>query len=230
MTLPRAAAIIALIMTSALPVRADTPGEALFNIGNELCLKAMEGDASIYDASGTVAHIDGSFEGRAGFCGCVGREFTDYDADYLATLQGELAPGSTSTDTLQFAMAINTAICLDPDRLTDMEADVIDGDLVGTDLSPDEIAVMGEGFTIDEHDVFMCEMTLRGDMLAPGFNADEVTTELEATGRSREDLCQCAATWFASEGEPLQRAIETAANPTLVYSSSMAGAINFCMN
>lgn len=196
----------------------------LYDLGRDTCSSAIEGEVDGVDGLGFVAMVDSANWERAEYCHCVAEEFQDFDSDDLASMTSRTRDGD---EHLAFITTMNMAICLPGQKDdADMEWDeeVEDGDLAEWEVEelPDE------DFAYDEGDKQMCEMALDDAIMVPGFDREDILAGMGLAGQSRDDLCTCAARYFAAEGEPLQQAIENASNPNIVYASTLAGAIETC--
>lgn len=195
----------------------------LYDLGRDTCSSAIDGEVDGVDGLGFVAVVDSANWERAEFCHCVAEEFQDLDSEDLASMTSGTSDGD---DHLAFVTTMNMAICLPGAGDADIEWDgeVEDGDLAEWEVEelPDE------DFAYDEGDKQMCELALDDAIMVPGFDREDILAGMKRVGQSRDDLCTCAARYFAAEGEPLQQAIENASNPNIVYASTLAGAIETC--
>lgn len=206
------------LVLSLGPVQAQSRVDQLYDIGLDACSYALKGYIDTVDGAFFAAAISEARMSEAEYCRCVATEFTDGDDDDLALLN---ADSLDSVDHRAFMTAMNMMICL-PDA-----SDVVDGDLADIDLEEEELP--DEDFAYDESDVYMCQQALDGGIMVPGFNEAEVLERMDAGGQTRTQLCTCAARYFAAGGEGLQEDIENAGNPTIAYTSTMAGAIEVCL-
>ncbi len=195
---------------SLQPVQAQSVEEWLHHIGLDACQSALKGHVENVDGDFFAEAISDANLSPSAYCQCVADEFAEGDEEDLAILN---ADSLDSVDHHSFLTAINMMVCL-PD---------VDFDALEEEDLPDE------DFAYDDSDVYMCQQALDGGIMVPGFDENDVLAQLEASGQSRTDLCTCAARYFAAGGEGLQTSIENAANPSIVYASTMAGAINVCL-
>ncbi len=201
---------------SLSPAQAQSRVDQLYDIGLDACSEGLRGYVDNVDGTFFGAAISEAGMSEADYCGCVATEFTDGDDSDLALLN---ADSLDSVDHRSFMTAINMMICL-PDA-----SDVLDGDLA--DMDQEELP--DEDFAYDDSDVYLCQQALDGGIMVPGFNETEVLDRMNAGGQTRTQLCTCAARYFAAGGEGLQQDIENAGNPTIAYTSTMAGAIEVCL-
>jgi hypothetical protein len=213
------------LLVSAHPAAAQQSlRDSLYDLGRDTCSSAIDGEVDGVDGLGFVAVVDSVNWERAEYCHCVAGEFQDLDADDLASMTSGTKEGD---EHLAFITTMNMAICLpgsSDDADIESDGEVEDGDLAEweTEELPDE------DFAYDEGDKHMCEMALDDAIMVPGFDLEDILVVMKKTGQSRDDLCTCAARYFAAGGEPLQQEIENASNPNIVYASTLAGAIETC--
>jgi hypothetical protein len=214
------AALALLLSTQA--ASAQSVSKQLYEIGYDACTLAMRGELQDVDGSHYRRIVDESSMNRVEFCGCVAEDFGTGDKNDLAALKS-----AKRVDQLSLMSVMAMTGCL-----PESDDDVTDGDLAGTDFSDgeSELDPPEEDFAYDESDVNMCRMALDGDLMTPGFNNVEVVKKIKSNGQTIGDVCICAGRYFTAGGESLQKEIEEAGNPTIVYASTMAGAINICVN
>lgn len=238
-----------LIGASAGIARADT-GSELFELGRSSCTRSLDGSLSQIDSAEFKAALQTAQHPQAQFCTCVGAEFRDDgDAETLSDLRAELT-GQDSYFLLRFMLFDHMASCLPPgvsvglgvdlgldedDLNADLasdDADVIDGDLVGTDMGEDDLdaTLADNDFAADEGDIFMCTSAFDDTMMLPGFDPQATLARVRAGGQSVRAVCSCAASYLTSLGEPFQQEVENAQNPQVVYGSALAGGIEICLN
>lgn len=200
------------VLVSSQTASAQSVSKQLRDIGYGACTLAMQGELKDVDGTHYRGIVDKSSMNRVEFCTCVAEDFSTGDKDDLAKLKS-----AKRVDQLALMSVMAMTGCL-PENASD--EDVTDGDLD----SPEE------NFAYDQSDVNMCLMAIDGDLMVPGFNETEILRKINSIGLKATDLCVCAAQYFAAGGEALQKEIEEAGNPTIVYASTMAGAINICLN
>ncbi|MBN9334890.1 hypothetical protein [Devosia sp.] len=207
------------------PVQGQDFDNELYVIGLGACAAALDGQVEGIDGASFASTIAEAGVSKGDYCHCVATEFTIGDPGDLALLNADTME---SVDHFQFMTVMNMMICV-PDMETDWE--VTDGDLVDIDMFDEDATedLPDEDFAYDEGDVYMCQQALDGGIMVPGFNEIDVLERLRSGGQSRTQLCTCAARYFAAGGEGLQDGIESAANPTIAYASTMAGAIEMCL-
>lgn len=208
------------LLFATQPVQAQTVSKQLHDIGYEACTLALQGKLEGVDGPHYRKIVDESSMNRVEFCSCVAEDFGTGDKADLARLKS-----ANRAEQLGLMSVLSMTGCLPEtdDEVTD--GDLADGDVVDSDLDSPE-----EDFAYDESDVNMCNMAMDGGMMVPGFDESEALARIRGNGQAVGDVCVCAARYFAAGGEELQKSIEGAANPNLVYSSTMAGAINTCIN
>lgn len=200
---------------------AQSVGIQLHDIGYEACTQAMQGQLRDVDGAHYRQIVDASSMNRVEFCNCVAEDFSTGSKQDLTLLKS-----SKRADHLAMMSVMAMTGCL-PDSYAD--PDVIDGDLV--DAEPDgDLDMAQDDFAYDESDVNMCQMAFDGELLLPGFDADDVKRKIKSNGQKLDDVCVCSARYFTAGGEALQKEIEEANNPNVVYSSTLAGAISTCVN
>lgn len=206
------------------PVQAQDFSNELYVIGMSACASALAGQVDNVDGTFFAFAIAEAGVSKGDYCHCVGTEFTDGDPGDLDLLNSDTME---SVDHFEFMTSMNMMICLPADD----DSEVTDGDLVDLDMTDADFAeeLPDEDFAYDEGDVYMCQQALDGGIMVPGFNETEVLERMRSGGQSRTQLCTCAARYFAAGGEGLQKEIENAANPNVVYASTMAGAIEVCL-
>lgn len=213
------------LLVSAQGAFAQSVSSQLHEIGYGACTLAMQGELEDVDGPHYRRIVDESSMNRVEFCNCVAEDFGTGDKDDLAKLTS-----ASRVDHLAMMSVFAMTGCL-PDGADD--DDVTDGDLVDTDTDFDVDGVLDspeEDFAYDESDVNMCRMAMDGGLMVPGFDETEVASKIRSNGQKISDVCVCAARYFTAGGEALQKEIEEAGNPTIVYASTMAGAINMCVN
>lgn len=212
-------AVVALLV-STQAAQAQSVSKQLYDIGYDACTLAMQGKLKGVDGPHYRRIVDEKGENRADFCACVAQDFSTGDKSDLAKLK---SPDRAQQLSLMSVLSMTGC-------LPETDDDVTDGDLVDDDGIDGELDPPEEDFAYDESDVNMCKMAMDGGFMVPGFNEVEVKKKIRSNGQKVNDVCVCAARYFTAGGEGLQKSIEEAANPTIVYSSTMAGAINTCVN
>lgn len=212
------------LLVSAHTASAQSVSKQLHEIGYGACSLAMQGELKDVDGPHYRQIVDESSMNRVEFCSCVAEDFSTGDKDDLAKLKS-----AKRVDHLAYMSVMSMTGCLPEDASND---DVTDGDLVDTDFSDreSELDTPEDDFAYDESDVNMCKMAMDGGLMVPGFDESEVVSKIKSNGQKISDVCVCAARYFTAGGEALQKEIEEASNPTIVYASTMAGAINTCVN
>lgn len=186
-------------------------------LGNDICLKAMSGQIKGLDVDQYITEIEATGMDSDVICGCVGDGMAELDADMSRSLQNEII--SQDYALLAFALDQNIAHCME--NYTDNN----DGELVGTEF---DWQVQEGIYDIADYD--MCHNALEGGLMMPGFDEVEVNGMIEVKGRSKIQTCQCSATYMKSISDRLEAEMATAQNPSVIYSSTLAGSIMQCLD
>jgi hypothetical protein len=206
-----ASSFIALLL-SAQGSFAQPVSVQLHDIGYDACTQAMQEQLPDVDGAHYRRIVDASSMNRVEFCNCVAEDFSTGGKDDLSLLKS-----TKWVDHLAMMSVMAMTGCLPEDY---SDPDVTDGDL---DMDT-------EDFAYDESDVNLCKMAFEGDFPLPGFDGAAIARRVKSNGQTVDDVCICSARDFTVAGEALQIEIEDADNPNLIYSSTLAGAINTCTN
>ena len=82
---------------------------------------------------------------------------------------------------------------------------------------------------IDESDREMRQMFVADATLIPGFISESVNNRLKRTGQSANDLCTCSARKMTAKARQLEKEIENSPNSSVIYASTLGGAIDTCL-
>ena len=207
MRLSLTALVSAALSLSLQVAQAQPARDQLYRMGDSICRRVLGEGIEGIDNGSYRAAVAAENWGQDSYCHCVAEEFAvDIDDRFGVTT------AAPAREAEAMAVKIDDALstCLSSD-----------GDLA------DEPEI--ESLSYDDNDVRMCRMALDGGFMVPGFNETAVLTQIASSGQTTDDLCSCAAMHISAGGEPLQREIESAANPTIAYASTLAGGINGCL-
>ena len=208
-------AAIGILLTAQIS-QGQSVKEQRYDLGKRICAMVLEGELEAIAGKPYRETIDRTLWDRAEYCHCVGEEFADDPTDRHGLLR---ATGDDEAHAMQAKIEDALQSCLPGSGNM--------ADLAGTDYAhPDEDADDGES----EADARLCEQAIEGGILLPGFDDDAVRVRMRASRQDRAMLCACSAKHMAVDPEAFDAEVEAAANPSIVYGSKLAGAINMCLD
>lgn len=219
------AAIVATSLTVAGPGTASQADpDPRYAMGARICGQILDGKLGGFNASYYRQRVSTGPLERHGFCHCVGTEFAD-DADDRFGLSKADGEQAAKAMTAKITDALETCNSADGD-LADGEdtSDPYEAEGTLPDYKPADPRL-----PIDESDRDMCRMAMDGNMPIPGFDEEAVKRRLQRTGQSAADLCACSARKMTARSGELEKEMENAPNPSVVYSSTLGGSINTCL-
>jgi hypothetical protein len=223
MRLPLILAVAGFLLGATAPQEV-TEKQQRYDMGKRICAMVLDDELKPIDGAKYRGEVDAANWERAEYCHCVGEEFADDPKDRfgLMTATGDAeakAMLAKIEDALQSCLpgAGNNADLATND-------DPYDSDAMLPDYVPADTRLK-----IDEGDRHMCQMFLDDAPLIPGLTSETVNKRLMRTGQSAADLCTCSARKIAAKAKQLEKEIASAANPSIIYSSTLGGAINTCL-
>lgn len=201
-----------------------TEKQQRYDMGKRICSMVLDDTLKPIDGAKYRDEVDAANWERSEYCHCVGEEFADDPDDRFGLMQ---ATGDAEAkamlakieDALQTCRpgAGNNADLADSDDPYELDA-----------VLPDYVPANPE-LAIDETDREMCRMFVDDATLIPGFTSETVNRRLTRTGQSAADLCACSARKMTAKAKQLEKEIAGADNPSVIYSSTLGGAIHTCL-
>lgn len=220
------AAFLTLALISATPGKGGEQSSDPFHaMGAKICTQVLDGrlgdlfNPRYYQERFAAGHLQ-----RDSFCQCVGSVFADDPDDRFGI-------GTATDDAEVAAMTAKITDALETCNATD-------GDLVDMDIPTDPYDLDGDlpdyvpadtRLAVDESDRKMCHMFVDDATLIPGFTSETVNARLQRTGQSATDLCTCSARKMSAKAKQLEKEIEAAPNSSVIYASTLGGAIHSCL-
>lgn len=220
------AAVLTLALTLATPSKgSEQNSDPVHAMGVKICTQMLDGTLGegfhprYYRERLAAGHLQ-----RDAFCQCVGSTFAD-DPDDRFGLFSATGDAEAAAMTAKITDALETCNAMDGD-LVDMDSPTdpynLDGDL------PDYVPA-DTRLAVDESGYEMCRMFVDDATLIPGFTSQIVNERLQRTGQSATDLCSCSARKMSAKAKQLEKEIEDAPNPSVVYASTLGGVIHSCL-
>lgn len=223
MRLPLILAVAGLLNGAAAPQEL-TEKQQRYDMGRRICSMVLDDALKPIEGAKYRDEVDAANWERSEYCHCVGEEFADDPNDRFGLMK---ATGDAEAeamlakieDALQSCRpgASNNADLAESEDPYDLDA-----------VLPDYVAA-DVRLKIDESDREMCQMFVADATLIPGFISESVNKRLKRTGQSANDLCTCSARKMTAKARQLEKEIENSPNPSVIYASTLGGAIHTCL-
>lgn len=209
----------------------------VYRLGENACNQVLgSGGKTLADGNNYVQNVRQAGIEQSAFCRCVASEFVRNEP--LQSFRMVMAKGEKeSAEVFTAILTENLDTCLDPSeeayadasRHILAEPDVIDGDLVGTDLYGSDCASGcqdGPDWK-EESDLLHCTYAIDGTLEPTGFDRDTIDVWMKDSGLDADSLCQCAAAVMKDKAEEAGAGFDAARDPE-PYWDNMNMSIDQC--